>query len=136
MQIQGQSQLRSSSASCWTIDHFRKPSEAIVKHEEDLKRKFDVSYFVAKEEIPTAKYKAIIELKERHGVNFHRSYKNDTACGEMIDCIGSALTKEMKDEIGKLDFLVCYLMEVANQYPKKRQYLLCILTQDQRIVIL
>ena len=74
------------------------------KHEEDLKRKFDVFYFVAKEEIPIAKYKAIIELEERHGVNFHRSYKNDTACGEMIDCIGSALTKEMKDEIGKVRF--------------------------------
>ena len=74
------------------------------KHEEDLKRKFDVSYFVAKEEIPIAKYKAIIELEERHSVNFHRSYKNDTACGEMIDCISSALTKEMKDEIGKARF--------------------------------
>ena len=59
---------------------------------------------MAKKEIPIAKYKAIIELEERHCVNFHRSYKNDTACGEMIDCIGSVLAKEMKDEIGKARF--------------------------------
>lgn len=35
----------------------------------DLKKKFDISYFVVKEELPLAKYEKLIALKKRHGVS-------------------------------------------------------------------
>ena len=42
---------------------------------ERLKKKFDISYVLAKENLPFTKYPAIHELLERHGVELGFSYK-------------------------------------------------------------
>ena len=39
-----------------------------------MKKKFDISYFVVKEELPLTKYEKIIELKKRHGILHSSSY--------------------------------------------------------------
>ena len=38
---------------------------------EQVKKKFEVSYFVAKEEMVFKKYPAILKLEEMHGVDSH-----------------------------------------------------------------
>ena len=43
---------------------------------EDLKKKFDVSYFVVKEELPLSKYENLIALEKRHGVPHGTVYSN------------------------------------------------------------
>ena len=51
---------------------------------EDLKRKFDISYFVVKEELPLSKYEKIIALEKRHGVPHDSSYSNRAAATKFI----------------------------------------------------
>ena len=55
---------------------------------EQTKKKFEVSYFVAKEELPFSKYERILDLEEIHGVDIGASYRNDKACAEFVDYLG------------------------------------------------
>ena len=41
------------------------------------KKKFETAYFVAKEELPLVKYKRLLSLEEKHGVNLGHSYRNE-----------------------------------------------------------
>ncbi len=43
---------------------------------ERVKKKFDISFVLAKEHIPFTKYPAIHQLEERHGVDLGAAYKN------------------------------------------------------------
>ena len=42
-----------------------------------LRKKFDVAYFIGKENLAFAKMPALCELEERHGVDLGSGYKND-----------------------------------------------------------
>ena len=65
---------------------------------EDLKKKFDISYFVVKEELPLSKYEKIIALEKRHGVPHGTVYSNQTAATEFISFqANDVLTKLSKD---------------------------------------
>ena len=65
---------------------------------EDLKKKFDISYFVVKEELPLSKYEKIIALEKRHGVPHGTVYSNRTAATEFISFqANDVLTKLSKD---------------------------------------
>lgn len=44
------------------------------------KIKFEVAYFVAKEQLPMSKFPSLLNLEEKHGVDIGRSYRNDTSC--------------------------------------------------------
>ncbi|XP_047141282.1 E3 SUMO-protein ligase KIAA1586-like [Hydra vulgaris] len=46
------------------------------------KKKFEVAYFIAKEELSLCLYPKIIQLEEKHGVVFGQAYKNENTCGE------------------------------------------------------
>ena len=44
---------------------------------EQTKRKFDIAYMIAKENLPFTKMKAVCGLEERHGAELGQGYKND-----------------------------------------------------------
>ena len=48
------------------------------------KRKFDVAYMIAKENLPFTRMKAMCELEERHGAELGQGYKNDQACATFV----------------------------------------------------
>ena len=54
------------------------------EQEEVFRKKFDVSYFVVKEEMPLIKYEKIIELEKRHGVRLGSTHNNRTAAREFL----------------------------------------------------
>ena len=69
-----------------------------------IKRKFDIAYFLAKEEVAFRKMKPLCLLEERHGVKLGDNYKNDLACSAFTDFIGQELHENLRDEIHKANF--------------------------------
>ena len=51
------------------------------------KRKFDIAYMIAKENIAFSKMAALCELQERHGVDLGSGCKNEKACATFVDYI-------------------------------------------------
>lgn len=70
----------------------------------DLVRKFQVAYFVAKEELPLTKYEKILALEELHGIQHENAYKNDRVCGQFIDYIGDELCKNLSQDLAHAKF--------------------------------
>lgn len=65
---------------------FLRGNERAAAH---VKKKFEVAYFVAKEELAFLKYPAILNLEEmQHGVDVGQAYHNDKNCAEFIHYIG------------------------------------------------
>ena len=54
------------------------------------KRKFDIAYVIAKNNMAFLNMACLCELEERHGVDLGRGYKNNRACAEFIDYIAVA----------------------------------------------
>ena len=57
---------------------------------ERLKRKFDIAYFVASENLPYTKYPKICDLEARHGVQVGSAYRNENAGKEFVHYIAKS----------------------------------------------
>ena len=68
------------------------------------KKKFEVAYFIAKEELPLIKYKAILSLEEKHGVTLGNGYRNENTGGVFIDYISKTLCNSLKSKLEKVNF--------------------------------
>ena len=72
---------------------FHMDSEAEAK----IKRKFDLAYVMAKENIAFTKMKPLCQLEERHGVDLGETYKTDMACSTFVDYIA----RDLRDNLSK-----------------------------------
>lgn len=68
------------------------------------KKKFEVAYFVAKEELPMKKYPKLLALEEMHGVELGTAYRNENNGATFVDFIGEAISKEHSDDVNKSNF--------------------------------
>ena len=68
---------------------------------EKTKKKFEVTYFVAKNELHFTKYEEILKLKKMHGVEIGTAYNNEIQCGQFIDYIGQDLKHNLNMELSK-----------------------------------
>ena len=57
------------------------------------KKKFETAFFIAKEELPLIKYKALLALEEKHGVTLGHAYWNENT-GVFIDFIAESLQND------------------------------------------
>ena len=71
---------------------------------EDFKRKFDISYFVVKEELPLSKYEKIIALEKRHGVPHGSTYSNRAAATEFISFQSEEVLTQLSRDVLKSKF--------------------------------
>ena len=69
-----------------------------------MKRKFEVTYFIAKNELRFNKHKEILSLEKHHGVHMGDSYINDTVCANFIDFIGLDLKDQLSKDLVKAKF--------------------------------
>ena len=53
----------------------------------ELEIKFNVAYSIAKEELPFTKYRPLLLLHKKNGVNISPTYDNDVKCAEFISSI-------------------------------------------------
>ena len=74
------------------------------KDYERTKKKFDVVYFIAKEEMPMVKFESILSLEERHGVDIGTAYRNRNSGSIFVDSINDSLVEELKTKLENAQF--------------------------------
>ena len=65
----------------------------------------EIAYFIAKEELPFAKFANIIELEKRHGVDLGETYMNKPGCSEFIRCISKVFTEDLIKEMSSSNYI-------------------------------
>ena len=68
------------------------------------KRKFDIAYVIAKNNLAFQKMGPLCELEERHGVDLGQGYKNNLACAEFIDFIALEQQQNLAKSLSKARF--------------------------------
>ena len=71
---------------------------------EQIKRKFDISFILAKEHIPFLKYPAIHDLEERHGVDLGTTYKNRVSARNFVHYIAESQRQHLYTTLGSNHF--------------------------------
>ena len=66
---------------------------------------FEVTYMLAKEEIPFAKYPAVIELEKRHGVSLGTAYATEHKCKEFTVLIGESMRDNLLASVHESGYL-------------------------------
>lgn len=82
----------------------QRPLEFKLSKKEVFRKKFDVSYFVVKEEMPLIKYEKITELEKRHGVRLGSTHNNLTTAREFLSFQAGELKQELSKDITKAKF--------------------------------
>ena len=71
---------------------------------EQMKRKFDIAYTIAKEMLAFTKMKTLCELEERHGVDLGQGYKNDRSCSTFVEFIARDLQEQLMKALSRSKF--------------------------------
>jgi hypothetical protein len=74
------------------------------KELERMKIKFEVAYFVAKNEMPFTKYNQILKLEKMHGIGVGEAYLTDMNCASFIDYIGKDLKEKLLFDLSNAKF--------------------------------
>jgi len=69
-----------------------------------LKRKFEISYMMVKENLAFKKVKPLSDIEERHGVEIGASYHNDHGCASFVDSVASDFKEDLKERMDKAKF--------------------------------
>ena len=71
---------------------------------ERTKRKFDIAYMIARQNLSFTKMKAVCELEERHGAELGQGYKNDRACATFVECIAREQQEQLMAALSRSKF--------------------------------
>ena len=71
---------------------------------EKMKKKFEVAFTIAKNNIALTKMKPICELEERHGVDLGQGYKNNQACTTFIEFIALDWQRSLVEALSCANF--------------------------------
>ena len=69
-----------------------------------LKRKFDVAYLIAKQNLAFSKMTPLCELEERHGVDLGEGYKKSKSCAVSTDYITKDLQRNLVASLSKVRY--------------------------------
>ena len=69
-----------------------------------MKRKFDIAYLIAKENMSFTKMKAVCVLEERHGADLGECYKNDRGCSVFVEFIARDQQEQLVAELTRSKF--------------------------------
>ncbi|CAB4004512.1 zinc finger 862-like [Paramuricea clavata] len=71
---------------------------------EQIKKKFELAYFVAKKELPFTMYEDLVTLEKHHGVDIGNAYVNRIECADFIDYHGEYLSKTLTNDLKEAKF--------------------------------
>ena len=71
---------------------------------ERVKKKFEISFVLAKEHIPFTKYTAIHELEERHGIDLGATYKNRDSARNFVHYIAESQRQQLLTSLSSCHF--------------------------------
>lgn len=69
-----------------------------------IKKKFEVAFTIAKNNLALTKMKPICELEERHGVNLGLGYKINQACATFIEFIALDQQHSSVEALSRVNF--------------------------------
>ena len=98
---------------------------------ECVKRKFDVAYIIAKENIAFTKMKPLCELEERHGVQLGQGHKNDHECSMFIEYIAREQQEKLVAALSGAHFF-CIQIDSSTDAGKADDELFLVLYFDPR----
>lgn len=82
------------------VSSFQKQSQkSDEKTINELKIKFNTAYAIAKEELPFTKFRALLQIQRKNGLEMNEMYENDVKCAEIIHCISSTLKDELVNHL-------------------------------------
>ena len=82
-------------------------SALVTLNEQDLertKKKFQIAYYIAKEELPIVKFSTMLDLEEKLGIEVGTAYRNNNSGGVFIDYISESIAEELKQKLAKARF--------------------------------
>ena len=68
------------------------------------RKKFETSYFIAKEKLPLTKFERILALEELHNVELGNAYRSSNMCGEFIDYIADDIALNVLQKLKSFNF--------------------------------
>ena len=71
---------------------------------ERVKKKFEISFVLAKEDLPFTKYPAIHALEEKHGVDLGQTYKNRDSARNFVHYIAEGQRRELHSSLSSCCF--------------------------------
>jgi hypothetical protein len=83
------------------VEGFAKMSQL---KQEQMKKKFELAYFVAKKELPFTMYEELVTLEKHHGVDIGDAYINRIECTEFIDYHGEYLANKLANDLKEAKF--------------------------------
>ena len=72
-----------------------------TRTEETVEKKFEITYFLIKENLPYVKMAPLCYLIEKHGVGLGTGYKNDQACATFVQYIAKDQRLQLVDILSK-----------------------------------
>ena len=72
--------------------------------ERKLKWKFEIAYFLCKQNLPFTKMAPLCALEEKHGVDLGSGYKNDKACTTFVEYIAKQQRELLSSTLAKSKF--------------------------------
>ena len=82
----------------------RVPSTMDEASREKTKKKFEVAFMIAKNNMAMTKMKPICELEERHRVDLGQGYKNNQTCASFIKFIALDQQRSLVDTLSCTNF--------------------------------
>ena len=69
------------------------------KNRKDVEAKINTAYLIAKEELPFSKFKPILELQRKNGLEISSTYGNNKGCNNFVSLVSSLMTEQLSSEI-------------------------------------
>ena len=69
-----------------------------------LKRKFEIAYLIAKENMAFKKMKPLCDIEEKHGIDIGARYRNDHGCASFVESIATDLEENLRSKITNSKF--------------------------------
>ena len=66
-----------------------------------MRKKFDVAYFVATEQLAFRKYPQICALEMKHGVDLGSSYLHEKSCREFVHYMAESKQQDLNTTLSK-----------------------------------
>lgn len=79
--------------------------QASNEEENKVGKLIDISYLIAKQELPFSLFPEIAQLEKRHGVQLGETYLNDKKCQEFSQCIADTFKEDLNLELKSTNYI-------------------------------
>ena len=83
----------------------RQKAAALSAEEAELEIKFNTAYTIAKEELAFTKFKPLLSLQRKNGMDINMTYANDKSCANIIGVIADTLREQTAAKVASAQYM-------------------------------